>query len=163
MFTTSIVVLTTLLCGTATAHKDKAVGNAWDDATATALETKMKEMFVQLDAGNLDALLTWADDTTITWDVGPDGKGLAANTPAETAKLLKDFTGWMKESGTTVETNVRRNDCHATTDFGFCVMEFDQTISQPGQPAVDQSFRATMVARAVDGQWRWSHWHASIR
>jgi hypothetical protein len=149
-----------LLSDTASAHKEK--GNDWDPAAAKALEAKVHDMFRAFDTGDVGPFVSALDGVAITWDVGVEGEPLAANTPAETQKLLEGYAKWMKESGATVKTTIHRADCHSTASFGFCALEFDQAFNDKGQMST-QKFRATLVGRMVDGAWRWAHWHASPR
>lgn len=161
MFTSTFVLVSSLLVDTASAHKEK--GNNWDPAAAKALEAKVREMFADFDKGNVGKFVTALDTPAITWDIGVDGKPLKANTREESQKLLEGYATWMKDEGATVKTNIHRADCHSTATFGFCALEFDQDFTVGGQPQPKQMFRATLVARTVDGEWKWTHWHASPR
>jgi hypothetical protein len=160
MFTSSLVLASVLLADTASAHKEK--GNDWDAAAAKAIDAKVHAMFKAFDTGDVGPFVSGLDGVAITWDVGVEGEPLAANTREETQKLLEGYATWMKESGVTVKTTIHRSDCHSTASVGFCALEFDQVFTEKGEQSMQQ-FRATLVARMVDGEWRWAHWHASPR
>src|SRR6185369_696725 len=68
-----------------------------------------------------------------------------------------------KAQGLKFKSTITKNDCSATTNVGYCVVEFDQTISAGGQTMGPFKFRATVVARKVGDEWRWTHWHGSFR
>jgi hypothetical protein len=161
MFTSTFVLVSSLLVDTASAHKEK--GNNWDPAAAEALEAKVREMFAAFDKGNVGPFVEGLDTPAITWDIGFDGDPIMANTREESQKVLEGYATWMKDEDAKVTTTIQRADCHSTATAGFCVLEFDQDFTVGGQPQPKQMFRATLVARAVDGQWKWSHWHASSR
>jgi ketosteroid isomerase-like protein len=161
MVTTSVTLVALLLAGPAHAHKEKAPD--WDPEAAKALETKVRNMFEDFDMGNVQTFTGGLDTTSITWDIGADGKPLAASTPAETTTLLEGYAAWMKEEAVTVKTTINKIECHSTSDFGFCALQFDQAFSGGTVAPMTQKFRATLISRKVDGQWRWSHWHASPR
>ncbi len=161
MMTSSFVLLSVLFADTASAHKDK--GNDWDPAAAKALEGKIREMFREFDTGNVASFVAGLDTPAMTWDIGFDGETLAANSREESQKLLEGYATWMKEEGVTVKTTIHRADCHSTSSFGYCAIEFDQSFTGESAPQSIQKFRATLISRMVDGEWRWSHWHASWR
>jgi hypothetical protein len=68
-----------------------------------------------------------------------------------------------KTQGLKLKSVVTRSDCSATTAVGYCVVEFDQTITMGNQTMGPFKYRGTLVARKVDGVWRVSHWHGSFR
>ena len=160
MLTSSLVLLSVLLATDADAHKDK--GNDWDPTAAKALEAKVHEMFKDFDTGDVSAFLNALDTPASAWDIGWKGEPLAANSREETQKLLQGYADIFKEGSVTVKTTIHRADCHSTASFGFCALEFDQAFTEKGE-SFTQKFRATLVARMVDGAWKWAHWHASPR
>jgi len=161
MFTSSLVLVSVLLAGPASAKK--SASNDWDPAAASAIEAKIRAAFKDFDSGNMDTFMSWADTTAITWDIGMEGEPVTASTPGESKKMLEGYADMMKSGDMSVKTTMTKADCHATSSFGFCAIDFDQMVTAKGTPMPVMKFRATLVARMVDGDWRWSHWHASWR
>jgi hypothetical protein len=161
MITSSIVLGSLLLGGTA--HAKKAPSNDWDPDAGKALEAKVRDMMAEIDKGNVGPFVSSLDTVTTSWDVGVKGNPLTASNPAESQKMLEDYAKWIKDEGVTVKSTIQKTDCHATATFGFCALEYDQMFTVKGEAMPVQKFRATLVSRNVDGDWRWAHWHASLR
>lgn len=161
MSLSTLILATALLADTALAHKEK--GNDWDPDAGTALEGKVRTMFTQLDTGDLEHLMEWADPTSIVFDVDAEGHPFATYTRDDSRKMLEGFTAAIKKGELTVKTKVNKVQCHSTSSFGFCVMEFDQAFKMGGQVMPDGTYRATLIARQTADGWRWTHWHASPR
>jgi len=160
MFTSSLVLVSMLLAEPASAKK--SAGSDWDPAAAKVLDGKVRQMFKDFDVGNVGTFLDQMDTPAMAWDIGVDGNPINANSREETQKMLDSYAKWFKDEGVTVNTTINRSDCHATSNFGYCALEFDQAFTMNGATQV-QKFRATIISRMVDGDWRWSQWHASFR
>lgn len=134
----------------------------WDPAAASALEGKIAGMFQALDSGNMDSVMTWADDEVVVYDFGPDNKPVSANGRAEAQAMFDGYAKAFKE-GMKIRSTVGRTSCKASSTVGHCAVEFDQTMSAGGQDMGPFKFRGTMVARKVGEEWKWTHWHGSFR
>jgi hypothetical protein len=118
------------------------------DADAEAsLEAYARANMDAAGSGNFAALHTTADEA-VMYDMGEHGEPIAAD----------GATG-----GATSEATTTRVDCHATTNHGWCAVEFEVSMTANGQAMGPFRMRATMVARRNGDAWVWTHWHASMR
>ena len=54
--------------------------------------------------------------------------------------------------------------CRVDAGPGYCLIEFEQTLTVGGQVVGPMKFRATDVIAQPNGRgWIWTHWHASRR
>jgi ketosteroid isomerase-like protein len=120
-------------------------------------------MFADIDAGNIDALTNRMSNDAIIFDLDPNNVPVEKRGAAEIRAYMDQIASEMKAAGGTVTTAVVRNDCYAVAVMGYCAVEFDQMYSMGGQTMGPMKFRGTAVARKVDGEWKWEHWHGSFR
>ena len=155
-------ILGVVFSGTASAHKggDEAL---YDPDSGAALEVKVRQMFADMDAGNTESMMKWADDDVVIYDTNETGAPVGVYNHVDAQKMFDGYAKMMKTEGSNVKSTINKIDCHATTSMGFCVLEFDQNQTVSGKTMPAMKFRATMIARNKDGSWRWTHWHASPR
>jgi len=163
MYRTAFCAALLMLANTASAKKQSAPSSAWDPAVAAELKAQNEKMFADLDAGNTDALTNMMSSDGSIYDIDPNNVPVAKRGAAEIKAYMDQITSEMKAAGGTVKTNVVRNDCYAVAVMGYCAVEFDQMFTSGGNTMGPMKFRATTVARKVDGTWKWEHWHGSWR
>jgi ketosteroid isomerase-like protein len=163
MHRTALCAVLLLLGNVAAAKKEKAPSSAWDPAVAAELKASTEKMFVDLDAGNTAALTNTMSSDGVIFDIDPANRPIAKRGAAEISAYMDRITKDMKAAGGSVKTTIVRNDCFAVGAMGYCATEFDQTFTSGGHTMGPMKFRATTVARKVDGTWRWEHWHGSWR
>jgi hypothetical protein len=52
--------------------------------------------------------------------------------------------------------------CRSTSLSGFCLVEFEQSVTQAGKTMGPFKFRGTLVAERNGEGWIWTHWHGSL-
>jgi hypothetical protein len=120
-------------------------------------------MFADIDAGNTEALTNMMSNDGIIFDIDPNNVPVEKRGAAEIRAYMDQVASEMKAADGTVKTTVVRNDCYAVAVMGYCAVDFDQTFTSGGQTMGPLKFRGTIVARKVDGVWKWEHWHGSFR
>jgi hypothetical protein len=164
MHRTAFCAALVMFANTASAKKQSAPSSAWDTAAAAELKAQNEKMFADIDAGNTDALTNRMSSDGIIFDIDPNNVPVEKRGAAEIRAYMDQITSEMKAAGGTVKTTVVRNDCYAVAVMGYCAVEFDQMFTADGgQTMGPMKFRGTTVARKVDGQWQWEHWHGSWR
>jgi ketosteroid isomerase-like protein len=156
-------LLTLVASNAASAKKESAPSAAWDPAATADLKATNEKMFADIDAGNMDALTSRMSADAVVFDTDMTGKPMATHGSAEIKKTMDAMAMEMKASGGTSKTTIVRDDCFATAVMGYCAVEFDQTFTAGGNTMGPMKFRGTLVARKVDGQWTFDHWHGASR
>ena len=162
MHRTAFCAALLMFANTASAKKS-APSSEWDTAAAAELKAQTEKMFADIDAGNNDALTNMMASDGIIYDIDPNNMPVAKRGAAEIRAYMDQITTEMKAAGGSAKTTVVRNDCYAVAVMGYCAVEFDQMYTMGGQTMGPMKFRGTAVARKVDGQWKWEHWHGSFR
>jgi hypothetical protein len=142
-------------CGAASAE--------WDPRASSALQVQSATLLKDLDTGNFDAMLASVDDESIVLDLDENNQPVRFQGREKVTGYFRRLEAGAKAQGLKFRSTIAHNDCSATAAMGYCVIEFDQVISAGGQTMGPFKFRATAVYRKVGSDWRWTHWHGSIR
>ena len=140
-----------------------AASSAWDPQAASALRNESEALLHDLDAGNVADMLARMDEASVVLDLDENNHPVRVDGRAKVTAYLGGLGEAMKKEGLRFHSTIARNDCSAISDFGYCVLEFDQTVTAGGQTMPPSKFRATVVARRTGEGWRWTHWHGSFR
>jgi ketosteroid isomerase-like protein len=140
-----------------------SASSQWDPHAAAALQTQSADLLHNLDAGNFDAMLATIDDESIVLDLDENNQPVRFQGREKVMEYFRHLEAGAKAQGLKFQSTIARNDCSSTPAMGYCVVEFDQRISAGGQTMGPFKFRATAVYRKVGSDWRWSHWHGSLR
>lgn len=149
------LVLAAIGCGGASSQ--------WDAQASTALRGMPEGILHDLDSGNVADIVSKMDDDAIVLDLDENNKPVRFQGREKVKEYFGGLEQGMKAQGLKFKSTLARNDCTATAQIGYCVVEFDQTISAGGQTMGPFKFRSTLVARKVGEDWRWTHWHGSFR
>jgi SnoaL-like domain len=140
-----------------------AASTQWDPQSAAALHAEPEALLRDLDAGNVSDMLARMDDQSVVLDLDENNHPVRVEGRAKVTEYLGGLEKAMKKDGVHFRSKIAKNDCTASASFGYCIVEFDQTISAGGQTMGPFKLQATLVARKVGDTWRWSHWHGSFR
>lgn len=140
-----------------------AATSQWDASSSTALRAQPESLLHDLDAGNFDGMLAQLDDDSIVLDLDENNHPVRYQGREKVTQYFRGLEQGAKAQGLKFKSVITKNDCSATTAVGWCVVEFDQTISAGGQTMGPFKFRATVVSRKVGSEWRLAHWHGSFR
>jgi ketosteroid isomerase-like protein len=140
-----------------------AASAQWDAQSSAALRAQPEALLHHLDAGNFDALIANLDDDSLVLDLDENNHPVRYQGREEVTRYFRGLEQGAKAQGLKFKSTIVRNDCSATPVVGYCVVEFDQTITAGGSTMGPFKFRGTVVARKVGETWRWSHWHGSFR
>jgi len=139
-----------------------AASSKWDAKSAASLRAQPEGLLRDLDAGNFRAMLAEVDDDAIVLDLDENNKPVRFQGKEAVSGYFKGLEEAAKSQGLKFDSKIVRNDCAATSSVGYCVLEFDQTISAGGKAMPPARYRATLVSRKVGDTWRWTHWHGSL-
>ncbi len=137
--------------------------SAWNEQDTAALRAQPEEMLHDLDRGDFAGMTSRIDDDAIVLDLDENNHPVRYQGKAEVTKYFQSLEQGAKAQGLKFTTTMSKNDCAANAAFGYCVVEFDQVISAGGKSMGPFKFRATIVAHKVGDNWRWVHWHGSLR
>jgi hypothetical protein len=140
-----------------------ATSSQWDAQAATALHAQPEAMLHDLDTGNFDAMLAMLDDAPTVLDLDENNQPVRYDGRDKVTEYMRSLEKGMKAQGLKFHSTIQKNDCRATDAIGYCVVEFDQTISAGGQTMGPFKFRATFVGHKVGSDWRLTQWHGSFR
>jgi hypothetical protein len=141
----------------------KAVTAEYDAAAEASLKAKVESIFREVAAMNFEVLRPGKDvPELVVYDYTPDDQPFTARGPDEYGRLVDMFT-FVAGSGTKMETVVQRIDCHATSSFGYCLIEYDQRFMSGGSTMGPYRMRGTLVARRKGDDWIVTHSHVSFR
>jgi ketosteroid isomerase-like protein len=135
----------------------------WDPAASAALRAEPEALLHDLDQGRFDAMLAKMDDDSIVLDLDENNRPVRYQGRANVTEYFRALANAAKAQGLVFRSTIARDDCQATPAIGYCVVEFDQTITARGQTMGPFKFRASLVAHKVGSDWRVSHWHGSFR
>lgn len=136
-------------------------GSAWDAKVSVELQAEPAEVMRKFDAGDVDALLGKLDDAPVVLDLDENDKPVRYEGREQVKRYFDGLRTAMKSQGLAFSTVVEKSQCHATQEVGYCVLDLDQSIRVGDQPAGQKRYRVSIVTRRVDGEWRWTLWHAS--
>jgi len=157
MRTTPLTVCVILLssgCGatlSTTAHYDAAAEASLTEYVGAMMRALQDERFLDFPAAAPEA---------VVFDVGEQGQPVAAVGPDAIDALMQSYARFAEQAD--IHTEVDGIDCHATVNFGYCIIQFAQTITAGGQTMGPYHNRVTLVARRDGDSWTWTHWHASL-
>ncbi|MCI0340862.1 MAG: nuclear transport factor 2 family protein [Planctomycetales bacterium] len=140
-----------------------AASSDWSPAAAERLKKEMEIVLAAIDLGNFDAMLSRMDKDVVVLDLSENNAPVRMQGIEEVRKSFAGFKKAVEEQGLRFKSVLLRNDAYATETFGFCVAEFDQAITVGGQEMGPFKYRGTLVARKVGDEWKWTHWHGSLR
>jgi ketosteroid isomerase-like protein len=106
---------------------------------------------------------TMLDDESIVLDLDENNHPVRYQGRDKVIQYFRSLEQGAKAQGLKFKTTIAKNDCSATATMGYCVVEFDQTITAGGQSMGPFKLRATLISRKVGDDWRWTHWHGSFR
>src|SRR5262249_18788033 len=107
--------------------------------------------------------LSRMDDESVILDLDENNHPVRVQGREQITQYFGGLEKAIKTQGVRFDSKMSRNDCVASPTFGYCVIEFDQTMSVGGQTTPPAKFRATIVSRKVGDGWRWTHYHGSFR
>ena len=140
-----------------------AASSQWEPRAASSLQAEPEALLRDLDAGNIADMLARMDDASVVLDLDENNHPIRVEGRAKVTEYFDGLGKMMKTQGLQFRSKLAKNDCTASSSFGYCVVEFDQTVTAGGQTMPPSKFRATLVARKVGDAWRWTHWHGSFR
>jgi hypothetical protein len=135
----------------------------WDARAASSLHAEPEAVLHDMDSGNISDILARMDEDSVVFDTDENNQPVRMQGRAKVTEYFSGLEKAIKSDGVKFESKIARNDCVANEAFGFCVVEFDQTITAGGKKAGPFKYRGTFVARRVGDAWRWTHWHGSFR
>lgn len=131
--------------------------STWDAVSSEMVHAQLEALFVSIDQADSAALLASMDDSVILFDYDQDHRPLVAHDKVEAAKVLERLFAQREVAGGTIKSYLSGATCHATTRVGFCAIEYEQVLTR-GEAKSTLRYRATLVAREVEGHWLWVEW-----
>ncbi len=132
------------------------------DATAElkAACQKMNDAFAKQD---LEAFKTlFAEPGWGAWDLDMSGRPGAWATGKDVVKFFDDAFKQAKQMGVTMSWVDKGINCHATGNWGVCLVEGELTTTIPKMPPLTAAFRSTEVLEKQKGGWKIVHHHGSV-
>lgn len=133
----------------------------WDAASSEVLHLQLETLFAAIDKNDMVSLADAMDESVVFYDVDIDGRPVVAYDKVATTKVLERLNAQRQIAGGTLKSFVSAATCHATTAMGFCAIEFQQELTRDGARTGPFRYRGTLVARYLDGRWRWVQWNLS--
>lgn len=131
--------------------------STWDAVSSEVLHAQLEALFASIDKADAPALLATMDDSVILYDYDQDHRPLVAHDKLGAAKVLDRLFAQRQVTGGTLQSYLSGATCHATTRVGFCAIEYEQVLTR-GEDKSTLRYRATLVAREVEGRWVWVQW-----
>lgn len=137
--------------------------SAWDARAASSLRAEPEAVLHDIDTANVGDILARMDDESVVFDLDENNHPVRLQGRAKVTEYFGGLEKAVKSGNVRFDSKIERNDCVANAAFGYCVVEFDQTVTAGGQTMGPFKFRGTFVARRIGDAWRWTHWHGSLR
>ncbi|MEK6607456.1 MAG: nuclear transport factor 2 family protein [Myxococcota bacterium] len=136
----------------------------WDEAAAQEAKAAVGAMFTTIDAADIDtARLMISDDGFVTsYDLDLEGKPVSYRSKDEVVQSITKMFEHSKQMGAKIVSRVKATDCHATSTFAVCSIDFDQAATMPDGKAMSFEMRGTGALRKGADGWKWTQWHASL-
>ncbi len=131
--------------------------STWDAVSSEVLHGQLESLFASIDAADAPALLASMDESVILYDYDQDHRALVAHDKLGAAKVIDRLFAQRQVTGGTLKSYLSGATCHATTRVGFCAIEYEQVLTR-GEDKRTLRYRATLVAREVEGHWLWVQW-----
>jgi hypothetical protein len=163
MKTISVFALALAFSSSAVACGGASSSSRWDPQAASSLRAEPEAVLHDIDSGNVADILGRMDDDSVVLDIDENNHPVRVEGRAKVTEYFGGLEKAMKTDGVRFSSKLAKNDCMASATFGYCVVEFDQTVTAGGQTMGPMKFRGTLVARRVGDAWKWTHWHGSFR
>lgn len=140
-----------------------AASSAWDPQGAEALKEKAAKVLRDIDAGDFMAMIAEADSNLVIMDFDDNNNPMRASGIGEARAFMNRMAEMAQSQGLKFTSTMVGSEAWATATMGYCVVEYDQSITAGGQTMGPFKFRGTMIARREGNRWLMTHWHGSFR
>ncbi len=130
----------------------------YDAETTASLEAHMDGLLAAMNGGDFSGLRAHSNEVTI-YDIGVEGSPISVRGD-EWNTRLETLVATLTAAGTTVTYVVSSTECHATSELGFCAVEYDAVVTA-GDQSSSSRWRITVVAHPSETGWKTVHFHNS--
>ena len=110
---------------------------------------------------DFDTLAKRCDDDFGIVDIAPDGGSVAVRTRAEWEAWFHGLFTQLDAMGAATDSEVLAYDAIESSEMGFSVLEFRQTLSI-GELEARFDCMTTIVWKRAEGRWVEARWHGSV-
>lgn len=140
-----------------------SASSKWDPQGAESLKQLATKVLTDLDAGNFQAMFAGADSNVVVLDFDENNAPFRVDGLVAANAFMAHMAEVAQSQGLKFTSTPVRSDAWATATMGYCIVEYDQSVTVGGQTMGPFKFRGTLVARRDGDRWSTTHWHGSFR
>lgn len=134
----------------------------WSDDAARAAGTVVRQGLAAVERLDAEAFRSLSAGDLVAYDIDLEGRPVRMGSLEAAVAYVAAIGTEVKKTGATVRFENLRNDCRATTDVAYCLLEYAFVSTAGDGTRMSQPSQTTVVLTNTGGGWKWAHWHTSL-